>query len=172
MRPAWGAWVTVSILPSSDQHCPDAPHEGAHGLQQFIKLNFPRLPRCAPRGAHGLQLPHRVLIAQVKRCAPRGAHGLQPYLIKHTSLNGDAPREGHMGYSRLTDGCIIISMDAPREGAWVTVASMQISKNLSGGCVPRGAHGLQWVHRDRGIKQIMMRPARGRMGYSINIALF
>ena len=31
-------------------------------------------------------------------------------------ISMDAPREGRMGYSRLTDGCIIISMDAPREG--------------------------------------------------------
>ena len=60
----------------------------------------------------------------------------------------------------------------PARGAWVTVLFGPPQGVEGMDAPPRGAHGLQWVHRDRGIKQIMMRPARGRMGYSINIALF
>ena len=78
-----------------------------------------------------------------------------------------------MGYSHPLDSAQDRKLSMrPARGAWVKVSSASRIEGFAPRCAPHGAHGLQWVHRDRGIKQIMMRPARGRMGYSINIALF
>ena len=73
----------------------------------------------------------------------RGAWVTVVSIIGDHLANVDAPREGRMGYSRVSAIGLRLLDDAPREGRMGYSNTSDYVGGVVFRCAPRGAHGLQ-----------------------------